>query len=404
MKVFYSLVLTLSLFIFSCDANTSIFPDAQEVREKMDKEFSAADLHAIVAIGINDEGEQIVYNKGKAVWEEGLDVHPDHIFRIYSMTKMVTSIAALQLVEQGKFGLDEDLSSIMPEMSEIPIYKEGELVPAKNPITLRHLLSHTSGFGYLGITTENIEYDIENWDYEDAPRLFESGTKFLYGTSTDWAGKLVEKISGQNLEDYFREYITGPLKMNRTFFNVPDSLKQYIVSYGHRGEDGKQPLVENPNRVPKDKSTYLSGGGGLFSSPSDYTKLLKCLLNYGTYENGQLLSKTMVKEMIKNQVGDINLDPVGNYYNSRFCCNFEGLMDEDSKWGLAFMIDNTGKSFGRQKGTVLWGGLYNTYFFIDYKSGIAGSIYTQHIPFNHPQTSELFDRFSEILYLGIERD
>ena len=102
--------------------------------------------------------------------------------------------------------------------------------------------------------------------------------------------------------------------------------------------------------------------------------------------------------MTKNQIGDISLDPTGWYFDPVRCCNFEGIMDENSKWGLAFMIDNTPKAYGRKAGTVLWGGYRNTYFYIDHKSGIAASIYTQHTPFNHEATVSLFEKFSEVLY------
>ena len=104
-------------------------------------------------------------------------------------------------------------------------------------------------------------------------------------------------------------------------------------------------------------------------------------------------------KIIQNQVGDISLDPKDRLYNPGWCCNFNGLMSENSKWGLAFMIDNNPKPYGREAGTVLWGGLFNTYFYIDFKSGIAASMYSQHVPFNDFQTTSLFERFSEIIYL-----
>ena len=314
------------------------------------------------------------------------------------MTKLVTSIAAMQCVENGLIGLDDDLSSIMPEMSDIPILSNGELIEPKNKITLRHLLTHTSGFGYSGGTVKVEGFNNENWNYEDAPRHFESGTNFLYGTSTDWAGILVEKLTGMNLEEYFRKNITEPLGMSRTFFNVPDSLHSLIVSHGNRGADGQQKLTESPNRIPNSKVTTFSGGAGLFSTPSDYTKLLQCLLNEGKYAEGTILKKETIVEMTGNQIGDITFNPEGKHFDLGRCCNFNGLMYENSRWGLAFMIDNNSKDYGRQDGTVLWGGYMNTYFFIDFKSGIAASIYTQHIPFNHFETTSLFDRFSEIVY------
>jgi CubicO group peptidase (beta-lactamase class C family) len=387
------------LLIDSCEnrqVHLRSFPAQDTVTDLMDEAMKNSDLPAVVAIAINKNGEKVTYHYGKAIWTEDAEVTSGHIFRIWSMTKLVTSIAAMQCVENGLIGLDDDLSSIMPEMTDIPILSNGELIKPKNKITLRHLLTHTSGFGYSGLTVE--DFKNENWNYEDAPRHFESGTNFLYGTSTDWVGKLVEKLTNMNLEEYFRENVTKPLGLNRTFYNVPDSLKSFIVSMGSRGSDGKQPLEESPNRIPTNAVTEYSGGGGLFSSPEDYTKLLQCLLNGGKLGKVRILKKKTIQEMTQNQIGDISLNPEGRFFDPGTCCNLNGLMFENSKWGLAFMIDNNSKDYGRQAGTVIWGGYLNTYFYIDFKSGIAASIYTQHIPFNHPQTTSLFERFSEIIY------
>ena len=386
--------------LISCNEKTTYFPSEERVNKLMNEAIQKSDLPAVVAIAVNKDGEKVVYKYGEAIWTEDSDITSNHIFRIASMIKLMTSIAALQLVEKGMLGLDDDLSTLMPEMTAIPILSNGELIEPKNKITLRHLLTHTSGFGYSGFTVTGENFNKENWDYEDAPRHFESGTNFLYGTSTDWVGKLVEKLSGMNLEDYFKENITKPLGMSRTFFNVPDSLHPLIVSRGNRGDDGKQKLTESSDRIPTSRVTTFSGGSGLFSTPSDYTKLLLCLLNNGEYAEGSILMKETVTEMTRNQIGNITLNPEGRFFSPGTCCNFNGLMYENSRWGLAFMIDNNSKDYGREAGTVMWGGYFNTYFYIDFKSGIAASIYTQHIPFNHFETISLFERFSEIVYTG----
>ena len=264
----------------------------------------------------------MTYTYGKAVWSEDQNVTANNIFRIFSMTKVVTSIAAMQLVEKGLIGLDDDLSSLMPEMVAIPILNNGKLSPAKNPITLRHLLTHTSGFGYIYTDKELDNFDTINWRYKDLPRRFESGTRFLYGSSIDWVGRIVEKVSTMDLESYFRKNITGPLAMNRTWFNVPDSLKCFIVSWGQRGEDGKQSLVEFPGRIPIEAVTEFSGGAGLFSTPDDYTKLLQCLLKGGKSGEVEILKKRTIQEMTKNQIGNIIID-VENAYFQPLCCDLE---------------------------------------------------------------------------------
>ncbi len=234
----FYLICFILLLLVSCkeDSSTS-FPSEEKVTTLMNEVMGKSDLPAVVAIAINKNGQKVTYKYGKAVWTEDAEVTPEHIFKIWSMTKLVTSIAALQCVENELVGLDDDLSVLMPEMTKIPILSNGELIEPKNKITLRHLLSHSSGFGYIFTDEELANFDNSEWDFEDLPRRFESGTNFLYGTSTDWVGKLVEKLSNMNLEEYFKKNISGPLDMTRTFFNVPDSLHYLIVSWGDRGND-----------------------------------------------------------------------------------------------------------------------------------------------------------------------
>lgn len=400
MKVIFTFLFTFIAInpIAYGQLKTISFPTQSRVKTLMDEAMKSSDLPAVVAIAINSKKDKVTYTYGKAVWKENSPVTADHIFRIFSMTKLLTSIAVMQLVEKELIRLDDDLSTLLPEMAEIPILSNGQLKPASNPITLRHLLTQSSGFGYSGTDKELSMFNTKDWKYKDLPRRFESGTQFLYGTSTTWVGRLVEKLSHVSLEAYFRKYITGPLEMNRTWFNVPDTLKSFIVSRGGRGDDGKQPLQELPDRVPKDSVKEYSGGGNLFSTPNDFTKLLQCLLNFGELQHIRILKKQTVLEMCKNQIGNISLENAGSYFNPGNCCNFKGIISDKSKWGLAWLIDNDDKPYGRKAGTVLWGGLMNTYFYIDYKSGVAASMYTQHLPFNHPETTKLFEQLSQIIY------
>ena len=399
-------IIFLFILVSGCRTEENIglkFPAQEQVTSIMNEAMEKNDLPAVVAIASNINKEEVSFVYGKAVWTEHTDVTENHIFRLWSMTKLITSVAALQLVERGKIGLDDDLRTVLPEMSEIPVLSNGQLTEPNIPITLRHLLTHTSGFGYGCCTDlELSKYDYENWEHPDAPRRFESGTQFLYGTSLEWVGKVVEKVSNSTLEDYFKRNITEPLKMERTFFNVPDSLQQFIVSRGNRGKDGRQPLTENKGRIPKKKVTRFSGDDGLWSTPNDYMRILKCLLNYGTLDNVKILNRETVEEMTKNQIGDIKMDSEGNYFNPEYCCDLNGLATNSTKWGLAWAIDNQERDYGRKPGTVYWGGMMNTFFYIDYKSGVTACIFTQHIPFNHFETTSIFDKFSEIIYSEIK--
>ncbi len=390
------------ILLSSCQPDNdqlSRFPSEEVVANRMDPLLKSSDLPSLVAMAINKQGEEITYTYGNAIWTEDLPVSTNSIFRIASMTKLVTSVAALQLVESGAIQLDDDLSELLPEMSTIPILNdEGEFFEGRNPITLRNLLTHSSGFGYTSTDSLLSRQDFSDWKYEDLPRRFESGTQFLYGTSTVWVGRVVEKLSGLNLEDYFRKNVTGPLGMDRTWYNLPEELHDDIVSFGNRGDEGTGELREYPDRIPKEKVEIYYGGGGLFTSPSDYSKLLSCLLNDGRYQETRILKKETVDQLFKPQFQNVSMDIKDNYYGKARCCNFIGLIKPTANHGLAGVIDMESTSYGRKEGTLFWGGVYNTYWYIDRKSGVAATIYTQHVPFNHPITTSIFDKFSEIVY------
>ena len=175
--------------------------------------FQQSDLPAAIMGYSTREGKMGWYAFGPSVWGGKDTINENNIFRIYSMTKAIASVAVLQLVEQSLIGLDDPLDELMPEMTTIPILtEEGELVEAKNSITLRNLLTHTAGFGYEFMDPRLQAFDKSGWKYDDLPRLFEVGARWQYGTNLDWVGKIIEKISGQDLETYLRTNVTGPLK------------------------------------------------------------------------------------------------------------------------------------------------------------------------------------------------
>ena len=274
---------------------------------------------------------------GSSVWNGTDTISENNIFRIFSMTKAIASVAALQLVEQGLLGLDDPLNELMPEMTSIPILTEdGDLYNSEASITLRHLLTHTSGFGYDFISARLNNFKPESWEYEDKPRLFEPGARWHYGTSTDWVGKIIEKVSEQDLETYLRENITGPLEMNSTWFNVPGDLTEKIVSWGTRDSTG----FNEYDRIPQQPVTSYSAGGGLFSSPRDYLTFLKCLLNDGKFDNGQILKPESVEMMFKNQLPS-NMSMDHNLPDEGLPVTAGKFPDESDTYGLAWAIENS---------------------------------------------------------------
>lgn len=351
--------------------------------------FQENNLPAAVMGYITRDGEANFYAVGPSVWGKEDRINENNIFRIFSMTKAIASVAALQLVEQGLLGLDDPLNELMPEMVSIPILtEEGELYQSEAPITLRHLLTHTSGFGYDFTSARLAAFNPETWAYEDKPRLFEPGARWHYGTSTDWVGKVIEKASGKDLETYLRENITGPLGMQSTWFNVPDSLQEKIVSWGTRDSTG---FSEN-QRIPVQQVTSYSAGGGLFSSPKDYLTFLRCMLNEGKYGEGQLLKPETVALLFTDQL------PPGMKLN--FDLPEEGLPttegrfpDETDTFSLAWALEDSADETVRSPGAAYWAGIANSYYTVDKDKGMAVAYFTQFLPFNDKQSYVFYRLF-----------
>ena len=356
--------------------------------------YEASSLPAAIMGHVSRGGKMEWMAFGPSVWGGVDTVSENHIFRIFSMTKAIASVAALQLVEQGLIGLDDPLNDLMPEMTGIPILtEEGGLYTSETPVTLRQLLTHTSGFGY-DFTSERLRaFNPGDWPYEDKPRLFEPGERWLYGTSTNWVGRIVEKVSKKDLETYFREHITGPLGMNSTWFNVPDHLKERIVSWGTREASG---FTEN-ERIPQQAVSSFNAGGGLFSSPRDYLTFLKCLLNEGAFEGGVLLKPETVDMMFAAQLPPgMHLDyeiPEGGLPDSA------GLFqDESDTYGLAWAIENSDDERVRARGSAYWAGIANSYYTIDRESGLAVVYFSQFLPFNDKESHGFYRLYESEVY------
>jgi CubicO group peptidase (beta-lactamase class C family) len=309
------------------------------------------------------------------------------------MTKAIATVAALQLVEQDLIGLDDPLDDLMPEMTTIPILtQEGKLIKATKSITLRHLLTHTAGFGSDFMDYQLQAFDKTDWNYEDLPRLFEAGERWNYGTSMDWVGKIVEKVSGENLETYLRTNVTGPLNMNSTWFNVPDNLKEQVVSWGTRNADGFQEYPRIPSTV-----TESNAGGGLYASPKDYLTFLQCLVNNGKYDGGQLLKPETVEMMFKNQLPKgmtINFDPI----EGELVSNTGSFPDNKDGHGFGFALEANKDEMVRTNDAGYWAGIANSYYTIDREKGLSIVYFTQFLPFNDKVSHNFYRLFETQVY------
>jgi len=276
-------------------------------------------IPGVVAMAAAEKG--IVYEGafGKRDSSKGPDMTPDTVFWLLSMTKAITATACMQLVEQGKLRLDEPIGEILPELKNPQVlegYDEAgkpKLRAAKRPITLRHLLTHTSGYTYSIWSEALTEYETKTGMPDiatskngafAAPLEFDPGDRWQYGISMDWVGKAVEAISGQSLEIYFRENIFAPLGMKDTGFLIGSEQKRRTATLYSRQADGS--LQGAPFEMSQ-RPEFFMGGGGLFGTPRDYMKFLQMMLHDGSLNNVRLLKPETVKSMLQNQIRDLQV-------------------------------------------------------------------------------------------------
>jgi CubicO group peptidase (beta-lactamase class C family) len=365
------------------------------------KSIGDKDLPGVVAMAT--DRQRVLYQGafGVADIATGRALTADALFRIASMTKAITTTAAMQLVEQGRFGLDDPVEKYLPAFARLQVIESFDgatgayrLRPATRIATVRHLMTHTSGLGY-GFTSATVR-DFKprtGEDYPVGPLVFEPGERWLYGTSTDWVGKLVEAVSGRPLDEYFRLRILEPLGMLDTFYNVPADKQARLVAVHHR-RDGT--IVKEPTQ-PAPFVNPIIGGGGLSSTASDYIRFVRMILNDGQLDGVRILKADTVEAMSRNQIGAIGVPALKSALPER-SDDFSFVADGRDKWGLGFLITVDHVAGKRSAGSLSWGGIYNTYFWIDRNSGIGGVIMAQFLPFADRKALALYDTFERGVY------
>jgi len=346
-------------------------------------------------------GVFVVARRGKVVQfetcgmmdiEAGKPMKRDTIFRFYSMSKPITSVAAMILYEQDKIKLDDPVSKYIPEFKGLKVVADPEAeaikeVASKREMIIRDLMRHTSGltYGFFGNTAVDKLYrksvqlgggkttlkDMTK-NLAEIPLLYQPGTKWHYSISTDVLGRVVEVASGRSLDKFFAESIFEPLGMVDTAFYVPqDKINRFATNYGPNLQGGLQPVDEPETTRYAKMPTFFSGGGGLVSTASDYMRLCLMLLNKGELEGKRLLKTETVEMMTKNQLPQIAY-PIGS--GDRAGVGF-GL-------GFSVRVENNGKPSLRI-GEYGWGGMASTHFWISPNDEMAVVALTQHIPYSN---------------------
>ena len=378
------------------------------LQQSIDSEWIAG------AVGFIARDGKIVYNKSFGVkdLETKTPMLRDDIFRIASQTKAITSIALMMLFEEGKFLLDDPISKYIPEFHNPTVldkFNEKDTtystIPAKREITIRDLLTHTSGIDYAIIGSKNMSaiyaksgipagFVNEKILLADKikilgkmPLVHQPGERFTYGLNVDVLGYLVEILSNESLDQYFKNHIFIPLGMNDTYFYLPLSKAGRLVKV--ITEDQNHHLANTPAvgtglgsmNYPLVEGTYYSGGAGLSSTVKDYAIFLQMLLNKGEYNGKRLLSRRTVELITSNQIGDLNLDR--------------------DKFGLGFAITTAYEQarLGVTEGSFSWGGIFGTIYWADPKEHLVCLMFVQQYPLSH---SEIHGKFEALVYQALD--
>lgn len=356
--------------------------------------------------------DQVSYQgaSGKRDTIKNISMTVDSIFRIASMTKPITSVAVMQLMENGRVKLDEPIATYLPELSQVQVLEEfdastgkAKLRLPKTPPKVRQLLTHTSGFVYEFFDPQMQAYvasgaipSMRQGDdgFLKAPLMFDPGSRWEYGISTDVLGRLVEKVSGQTLQEYFWQHIFQPLGMSDTFFDVPAEKQPRVVALHTRQEDGS---FAEPPQQPFQPVRFYSGGGGLYSTASDYLKFERMLLGGGKLGDKRVLQSETVAQMSRNQIGDLAL-PEMRSLSPQFAKDPIRVPGSLDKFGLGFAINTKPVEGGRSAGSLAWAGIYNTFFWIDPPRKTCAVILMQILPFSDDAANSVVEHFERAVY------
>ena len=363
------------------------------------------DVPGVVAMVV--DRDKVLYHEafGKMNTAKNVPMAKDTIFRIASMTKAVTSVGVMQLVEQGKVGLDDDVATFLPRLKSPQVFgavdeKAGtyDTHAAKKSITIRQLLTHTSGIGYSwsdhGLNIAQKKTGATN--DSELPLVHEPGVQWTYGASTRVLGELIETITGERIDAYLETHILGPLGMRDTSYTVPQAKYSRVVTTNQKA-NGTITETQNPDPIP----ATIRGDGGLFSTAADYSRFVQMILNRGQLGGVRILKDSTVAEMSKNQIGSVKvrLQPTADPLRSRPYPLGAG----EDVWGLGFQIGapKSPSPSMRSPGSLSWAGINNTFYWIDVQKQIGAVILMQVLPFYDEAALRVLQGFEERVYKNL---
>jgi methyl acetate hydrolase len=367
--------------------------------------IARGDVPGIVAIVVSPD--KVLYHEafGKMNVAQNVPMAKDAIFRIASMTKAVTSVGVMQLVEQGRLGLEDDVSTFIPSLASPQVLTNVDekaatyqTRPASRHITIRQLLTHTSGIGYSwsdhGLSIAQKKTGATN--DSQLPLVNDPGSQWTYGASTRVLGDVIEKITGERIDAYLEAHILGPLGMRDTTYTVPKEKSVRVVTL-HQKVDGKITETQNPAVIP----ATIRGDGGLFSTAADYSRFVQMILNKGQLGGTRILKASTVAEMSKNQIGSVKvrLQPSADPLRSKPYPLGAG----EDVWGLGFQLaaPTSANPSMRSPGSMSWAGINNTFYWIDPRKQIGAVILMQMLPFYEENAIRVLQGFEERVYQNL---
>jgi CubicO group peptidase (beta-lactamase class C family) len=336
---------------------------------------------------------------------------PDTLFRIFSMTKAIGSLAALILADRGLLSLETPVVSVLPEFSDIRVMESlgpigPVLRPPRHPVTLRHLLTHTAGFAYGTWNREQTAWHeftgmphvlagtLASLNY---PLHFEPGQEFSYGIGYDWAARMIERIDGRQIDHFCQEEIFGPLGMVDTAFE-PDAARDRLAELKIRGEDGKFTAIE---LSPAPHPEFYGLGGTLYSTALDYIQFLRLVLNQGSLNGRRVISAPTMDLMMVNQIGSMSV-PVMKSVNPQLSADVDLVPGTRMTHTIGLFRNETGIPGGRGAGSLTWAGAANTHFWIDPVNDIAAVLMTQSFPFCEPRFMDTYAAYEQAVYMHLD--
>ena len=371
---------------------------------------AAPGVPGVAAIATDRRGTLYAGAAGKRMLGQDADMTTDSVCAIFSATKAVTATTCLQLVEEGRLDLDAPARTYAPEIAKLQVLDgfdasgQPRLRAPRRDITTRMLLLHTAGLGY-DMFNESYLRMVKRHGLPRAgtatraalmaPLLFDPGERWEYGINIDWAGQVVEGITGQRLGAVMQDRIFAPLGMDSTGFTLTPPMRARLARIHQRQADGSlKPLPDWEQ--PQDPEVHM-GGGGLYSTAEDYAKFIRMWLNDGAGPNGRVLRADTVAMASRNGLGDLKIKGLPGVI-AALSNDAEFFPGMPKSWALSFMVNDEDAPTGRPAGSLAWAGLANLYYWIDRRNGIGGFWATQIFPFADPASMGAFLDFEKTVY------